>query len=50
MIGVNKKPIRAAELEMTAYYVKHLRATQTKAALFAKGQIIELMSAAHQCE
>jgi uncharacterized protein len=50
LIGVNKKNIRAAELEMTAYYVKYLGATQSKAAQFAKGQIIELMSAAHQCE
>jgi uncharacterized protein len=50
LIGVNKKTIRAAELEMTAYYVKYLGATQTKAALFAKGKIADLMNAGHQCE
>jgi hypothetical protein len=50
LIGVNKKTIRAAELEMTAYYAKYLGAAPAKARIFAKGKIAELMSAAHQCE
>jgi uncharacterized protein len=50
LVGVNRKTIRATELEMTDYYVKYLGATQTKAALFAKGKIADLLSAAHQCE
>lgn len=50
LVGVYPKVITAAKLEMTDYYMKYLGVTQTKAALFAKGKIADVLDHGQQCE
>jgi hypothetical protein len=48
--GVSIKAISDAQTEMTNYYVKYLAVTQTKASIFAKAKIADVLYDGQQCE